>query len=688
MIEVDMQGAGQVLRQTRRVDDGEDLADLTGRDVYANVVIGTIEKGLMQLNVPGDVKYLRAGEAIGDVDRDSIVRKMINRVIREHFDREKALKPQGIKVLSLFFIDKVEHYRIHGDDGGQTLGKYGVMFEQEYRALAAHPDYKASLFADAPPAPERAHDGYFSKDRKGKVTEPELNASGELKNAATREDAERGWKLIMRDKEKLLDEAEPLRFIFSHSALREGWDNPNVFQLCALREMGGDRERRQTIGRGLRLCVDSRGERRRDEGLNVLTVVADESYATFADGLQKQIENDLGIRFGAIDGESFAHLTYETPEGDFAPLGVAASKALFAHLTANGLVDARGKIQDRLRASLKAGTLVLPEQFDAVAVAARALLTRLAGRLEVGNADERRKIAVNKRVFLGEDFHALWDRIKAKTTYRLAFDNEALIKDATRRLADMPPVARAQARFRKAQIAITQAGVEGVGETTSGFMGLTPEAFDLPDVLGELQNRTQLTRRSLAGILVDCGRLDDLRHNPAAFLDEAATRIGRAKIAALVDGVRYARIGADSFYAQELFESEELMGYLGKLVDVKKAPTDCISFDSGVERSFAEALDANEAVKVFAKLPSWFKVPTPLGGYNPDWAVLVTDEAGERLYFVVETKGSELIEDLTGKEAGKIRCGDAHFAAIRDERGQPIFKQEKDAANFLSAIGS
>ena len=678
--------------QTKMVFDGTDLRELSGRDVYADVTIREIRGGkggeMIQLDVPGDVQWLRVGQAYGDVDRGGVVRQMIRRTIREHFDREKVLRPLGIKVLSLFFIDRVEHYRVYGSGGASTLGKYGLMFEEEYRALAKNPDY-ATLFSPGSLIdPERAHDGYFSRDKNNAVTELDFNAAGELKNARSREDAERGFKLIMREKERLLSEDEPLRFIFSHSALREGWDNPNVFQICSLREMGSPRERRQTIGRGLRLCVDSNGERRRDEGLNVLTVIADESYSAFADGLQRQIEEDLNIRFGVVAADAFAHLTYPTgDEGtEWAPMGAEESAALFQHLKAEGFLDAAGKVGDSLRRELKAGGPVLPTRFEAIAAGARALLLKLAGRLDIRNADDRRPIKLRREVYLSEQFRALWDTIKAKTTYRVAFDNGALIADAARRLAEAPPVARAQLRWRKAGLAIGEAGVTTGDETSSHFITVAAETVSLPDVLGELQDRTQLTRASLARILVDSGRLSDLRLNPAAFLAQAADLIGRAKSAALVDGVRYQRIGPDCFYAQELFESEELQGYLDRMVDVDHAPMEAIPFDSStVERPFAEALDHNEAVKVFAKLPRWFTIPTPLGTYNPDWAVLVEEDGRRRLFFVVETKGSVLAEDLRPAEQAKVNCGRKHFEALAGDRPYaPRFIQARRLDDLLA----
>lgn len=691
-VELDVQGAGSVRRAEMTVRDGDDLAERTGRDVYRDVSIGTIEGGkgseLVQLNIPGDVIYLQPGEAHGDVDRDGIVRRMIERTIREHFLRERAFKEQGlhIKVLSLFFIDRVENYRIYAEDGAQTLGKYGRMFEEEYRRLAGHPDFRESLFAGRQPEPDAAHDGYFSIDKKGKPVEAELNAAGDFRNTKSREEAERAFRLIMREKEKLLDEAEPLRFIFSHSALREGWDNPNVFQICTLREMGTNRERRQTIGRGLRLCVDAHGDRRRDEGLNVLTVIADESFETFADGLQKQIEDDLGISFGTVVADTFAALIYETSEG-VQPMGVEESRALFEHLQAEGLIDAAGKIQDSLRTALKNNTLVLPQRFAAVAIPARALLVKLAGRLDIRNADERRVVKLNKAIFLSDDFKALWDRIKHRTTYRLAFDPDALIADAAERISKAPAVGRAQLRWRKAGLAIGRGGIDTEDETTSGFVSIAPENIVVPDVLGELQNRTQLRRASLARILIDSGRLDDLKLNPAAFIDQSADLIERAKIATLVAGVRYQKIGDDVFYAQELFEAEELKGYLGRMVETKKSVYDAVVWDSStIERPFAEALDSNEAVKVFAKLPSWFKIATPLGTYNPDWAVLVTTEAGDRLYFVAETKGTLLIEDLRGTEAAKIECGKRHFATIARSAGEPTFTVARTVDDLMTNV--
>ncbi len=309
---------------------------------------------------------------------------------------------------------------------------------------------------------------------------------------------------------------------------------------------------------------------------------------------------------------------------------------------------------------------------------------RLARQLKVGNTADRKSIGLNKVVLLGDEFRALWDRIKTRTTYRVDFDAGALVADATQRLAEAPPMSGSLARFVKVEIEVSRAGVEGVRATTSSFQTLLPDAVALPDILGELQNRTQLTRRSLARILVDSGRLDDLRLNPAGFIDQATDLINRAKRAALVAGISYRSLPDQDAYAQELFEFEEIKGYLGRMVTVEKSVTEAVPYESEVERAFATALNASEVVKVFAKLPDWFSVPTPLGGYNPDWAILARTNEGERLFFVVETKGTASKEDLRAAEADRITCGAAHFEAIVGTDGQPRFRQETSAETFLS----
>ena len=686
-VELDVEEAGGVRRREKTVQDGDDLEQATGRAVYRDCRIGEIRvessSEFVELRVPGGEQYLGRGEAWGDVDTLAVQREMIRRTIREHLDKEKRLRLQGIKVLSLFFIDAVDRYRRYDDEGNIVKGDYALIFEEEYRRLAKHPDYR-TLFqeVDLTKDADEVHNGYFSIDRKGGWTDTAEN------NQTNRDNAERAYNLIMKEKEKLLGLETPLKFIFSHSALREGWDNPNVFQICALRDMQTERERRQTIGRGLRLCVNQEGERLRGFDVNTLTVVATESYEAFAENLQQEIEKDTGIRFGVVEAHQFAAIPVAGEDGQTTALGSEKSKALWEHLKAEGYIDAKGRIQDSLRKALKEETLSVPEEFSDQREGITGLLRKLAGRLEIKNADERCVVRPRQAVLHSPEFKALWDRVKHKTTYRVAFDNEDMLAKCTRALQDAPAIPSTSLQWRKADIAIGQSGVEATETTGAATVVLDEADIELPDVLTELQDRTQLTRRSIQRILCGSGRLEDFKRNPQQFIELAAQAVNRCKRQALVDGIKYQRLGDESYYAQELFEKEELTGYLKNMLDAAKSVYEQVVHESGIEAGFADQLEKNTAVKVYAKLPGWFTVPTPLGSYNPDWAVLIDSDEGERLYFVVETKGSLFAGDLHGTESAKIKCGKAHFNALKVEESPARYEVATSVDELLAAINA
>ena len=681
-VELDVQLLTGVAREVKTVRPGDDLQQVTGRAVYADCLVQNIgcKVGEEFLELSNLEKPLRPGEAIGDVDSDAIKRLMIRRTIEEHLDKELRLRPQGIKVLSLFFIDAVEHYRSYDTDGNPVKGKYGVMFEEEYRKAAAMTKYRTlfgevDLQADA----TEVHNGYFSIDKKEKWTDTAEN------NQGNRDNAERAYSLIMRDKEKLLSFETKLKFIFSHSALREGWDNPNVFQICAIREMGTERERRQTIGRGLRLCVNQEGQRLRGFDINTLTVVATEAYEQFAENLQKEIEADTGIRFNIVEKDQFATIPVTDEAGRTTALGVEQSEAIWTHLKEAGYVDARGKVQDQLRTALKNNALQLPEQFQAQLPQVKEILRKLSGKLDIKNADERRVVKTRQAVLRGEEFQALWNRIKHRTTYRVQFDNEKLLKDCAEAMGRCPPITKTRVQIRKADLAIGRGGVSSEEIAAAAPITIEETDIELPDLLTDLQNETQLTRRSLVRVLVDSGRLDDFKRNPQEFIELAAESINRTKRLALVDGIKYQRLGDEFYYAQELFEKEELTGYLKNMLAVNKSVHEHVVYDSsGVERPFAEQLERNESVKVYAKLPGWFRVPTPLGTYNPDWAVLVEKDGAERLYFVVETKSTLFTEELRVKEGAKVKCGEAHFKALAVGESPAKFIRARDIDDLMA----
>ncbi len=686
-VELDIATAHGVSRQTVTVSPLDKLEEVTKREIYRDHIIGqdirdARDDKFMELRYPGGEKYLRPGEAYGDVDALAVQRQMIHRTIKEHLDKEKRLRPQDIKVLSLFFIDAVEKYRQYDADGNPVKGDYARIFEEEYRRLANHPDYQ-SLFkeVDLTTAAEAVHNGYFSIDKK-KVGSKTVDVFKDTKGTTAADDDT--YSLIMRDKEKLLSFDTPLKFIFSHSALREGWDNPNVFQICALREMASEQQRRQTIGRGLRLCVNQNGERLRGFEINTLTVIATESYEQFAEKLQKEIEDETGIRFGIVEAHQFAGVTATGADGQPAPMGFDQSKVLWEHLKTAGLVNAQGKVQDSLRKALKDGTLTLPEPFAAQLPQVKEILRKLAGRLEIKNADERKQVKSRQAVLQGADFKALWDRIKHKTTYRVQFDNEALLVTCIRALADAPRIAKTRLQWRKADLAIGRAGVDTKETATSAPVTLDEGDIELPDILTDLQDKTQLTRRSIHRILVESDRLDDFKRNPQQFIELATAIINRAKRMALVDGIKYQRIGDEAYYAQLLFETEELSGYLKSMIDANKSVHEQVIYQSDTERTFADDLEKNEAIKVYAKLPGWFKVPTPLGPYNPDWAVLVEKDGVERVYFVVETKSSLFTDDLRDKESAKIECGKAHFRALMVAENPARYEVARTVGDLLA----
>ena len=656
--------SGGVRRGEMTVQDGDDLQQRTRREVYRDHYVGEIRAGRsnqsVELRVPGDERWLQPDETYGTVDRLAVQREMIRKAIREHLDKEQHLNPQGIKVLTLFFIDRVSNYRDYQEDGSPAKGEYARIFEEEYRRAANSPDYRPMFEGvDLAEAVEQAHDGYFSVDRRGGWTDTAENKQ------ADRDNAERAYSLIMRDKEKLLSFDEPLKFIFSHSALREGWDNPNVFQICALRDIGTERERRQTIGRGLRLCVNQHGERQRGFEVNTLTVIAQESYEEFAENLQREIEKETGIRFGLVEEHQFSLIEVEDNKGQVQRLEPEKSKEIWSHLVIQGYLDEQGNITDLLRSALHEGTLNLKDEFEPLRDAITEILRKAAGRLEIKKAEERRLVRPREAVLDSEEFKSLWERIKHKTTYRVHFDNEELLRQCAEALREAPLIPRPRLRWETAEIQVDEGGIQSKLLEQGTPVHLTSEVNELPDVLTELQDRTQLTRYSIGRILQDSGRLSNFSNNPQKFIEIAAEAINRRKQLALVDGIKYERSGDEAYFAQELFVKEELTGYLNKMLKSQKSVYDHVIWDSDNEAKFAEQLEMSTAVKVYAKLPKkWFQVPTPLGPYNPDWAVLVEYEDAERLYFVTETKGTSFLDDLRNSERAKVDCGREHFAAL------------------------
>lgn len=638
-----------------KVKHGANLSKQTKRLDYEGYLLTNInaEPGNEYIEFQNGVvvELFREAGGMGDERMKSQLRQTIN----EHFAKEKRLKDKGIKVLSLFFIDQVKNYRLYDDTGNRQKGKLAVWFEELYTEISNMPMYRGLI----PYKAEAVHDGYFSADKKkGKVVE-ELDTTG-----STAKDDET-YELIMKDKERLLNTEEPLRFIFSHSALREGWDNPNVFQICTLREMGTDQERRQTIGRGLRLPVNHDGDRVYDEQINRLTVIANESFENFARGLQSDIETAIdpsgGFKFGRILPIAFTSLlnsagtNYLTQE---------EATVLWEHIQKEGFIDHAGDFTVKFKPDIAGFSLNLPAEFSGLDEAVISRMKRFLPRDFVKNTRQRQKVSYNKRIELNPDFKILWDKISQKTRYSVEFKTEELIDRAAAKIKAMADIKKVQIEITKRDIEISESGVTG-GKITSNRTYIINNEEPLPDILAFLQRETELTRSTLVEILKRSGRIKDFSINPVIFMAETAKQINRALHELIVDGIKYEPL-AGQYYDMRLFEQAEIEEYLNRLYAVtstdNRTPFDYVAYDSDTEEEVAKLLDSEERVKFFCKLPRWFKVATPLGTYNPDWAVVVEDT--QKLYLVRETKSTLDRDKRRETENKKVDCGKAHFKSL------------------------
>jgi type III restriction enzyme len=666
-VEVDVRSkTGAVQRTIKTVRPGADLEEITKRSCYEGFIVDNIHgaAGSEYISFTSQDEVIRLGQAIGEGADLEVKRQQIRKTIERHLDKQLQLQPRQIKVLSLFFIDKVANYRKYEKDGTAVDGPYAVIFDEEYRRAVRQPKYDP-LFSgrDREEGTERIRDGYFAIDKRklnGKSFEMYKESRGDGTTAAD----ESAYKLIMKDKERLLDPRTPLQFIFSHSALREGWDNPNVFQICTLSDTVSAIKKRQEIGRGLRIAVNQDGERVYGFDVNTLTVMANEAYEQFAEKLQKEIEEDEGIRFGVVENGLFANIVIDATGERIEYLGAAKSAVVVSHLRSAGFVDERGVIQDVLRAALINGSVGLPEEFSPFQDQIVRLLKRVAGKLNIRDAAKAERVQLNKRVMLDPRFQEIWDGIKHKTTFRVAFDPQEVVKRAAAKLAKDLSVGKARFVYRTSKLALDRGGVTTTEVNEKVFVHKDTD-FPIPDIVTFLQNETQLTRRTIAEILTRSGKLHLVKQNPQKFMELATAFIKDELQLMLVDGIKYHKIGDQEVWAQELFESEELIGYLGQnMLKSKKSLYEHVVYDSDVGEHFAKAFEQAEDVKLYAKLPQWFKIATPLGSYNPDWAVVVEADGVRRLYFVVETKGSQLTGNLRGRELAKIECGRAHFTAL------------------------
>lgn len=604
--------------------------------------------GREYIEFANDVR-LTLGEEIGG-RREDVWRAQIKHTIKQHLEKELELHARGIKVLSLFFIDRVANYRDYDEHGQPVAGKYAEVFEEELAELAAKPQYGDLSWLKE--AAGRLHNGYFAQDKKGilKDTAGDTQADDEVYN------------LIMKDKERLLSLEEPLRFIFSHSALREGWDNPNVFQICTLNETKSAMKKRQEIGRGLRLPVDQDGWRVFDASVNRLYVMANESYEDFAKAIQTEYEEDCGVTFGQVPITAIAMLV-RVVDGEEQPVGAEGAAIVKASLVATGILDEGGRIQPLFDPTAAGFELKMPAGYEDLSSAVTDVLSSYQIERHVKRARDERKNHLKKAVALDPEFAQLWERIKPKTTFRVEFSTGELTTKAVDAIKKMPKTKAVTITVVAGNIEVERGGVKSYAVASSAE-ALTTRASALPDILAYLQNETEITRSTIFDVLQQSGRLNEFFDNPQEFMDAVARILKNELHRLLVDGIKYEKIeglGAGAEWEMALFKDEEIVNYLSAL-EVKNSIYEFVEYQSAVERRFAEALDKRVDVKVFVKLPDWFKIDTPVGTYNPDWAIVKHDD--DMLYLVRETKATKDFLKLRNSESDKVRCGKRHFEAL------------------------
>ena len=671
-VEMLVKNKTEIEKKEVKLKQGDDLY-VKSKRIAAYESVGFVkdisaEKGNEYIEFSGEPSIIRLSQSQNE-DLE-IKRGQIRKTIEEHLNKELKLNDKGIKVLSLFFIDNVSNYRQYDEEGNEILGIYGQIFEEEYKDALKSFKYKKLRDYDVPV--EEIHNGYFSIDGKKKVK----NTSGSSKEDETT------YNIIMKNKEDLLtmyDEekgktkaAHKYRFIFSHSALKEGWDNPNVFQICTLIESTDTITKRQKIGRGLRIAVNQDGERVPGFEVNTLTIMANESYDEFAKGLQTEYEEE-GMEFGVFKQDIFSSLVIKVDEhtGIKTPLGHEKSEQLVAYLKEQKYIDDKYKGTVALAKAIKEETFDIPEEFKELAPDMKEKIIEAielkfnVEKIEIKDNDKKESVKLNKEALSGP-FLELWERIKYKTNYTIELDTDKFIKQAADKLNDELIIRINKLEYERHKIETTEAGISTVKEESTVFATTERDYKKAPDIITYLQNETKLKRKTLIQILKDSGTLSDFKRNPQTYMMEAARIINAAKRMAMVDGIKYEKLVGDEVYDQSLFIKEEIETYSDNIVPVSdnRSPYDHIIVDSSVEREFAEACEQDTNVKFYIKLPSEFKIKTPLGMYNPDWALALEKDGKDHLYFIVETKGSVASEDLRPTELAKIRCGEKHFAAI------------------------
>lgn len=683
-IQFDVKGKNGISRKSRTVGIGFNLYDNSGGlDEYKNGYVVKAVNGKDDYIEFLNGKKIFVDEVIGEINEEQIRRIQIRETILSHIEKEKQLFKRGIKVLSLFFIDEVAHYKSYNEAGQAQNGIFADMFEEVYNDIVNNLqiglfDEEYIKYLNGIEAKD-THAGYFSIDKKGRMT------NGKISKKENTSDDKDAYDLIMKDKERLLSFEEPVRFIFSHSALKEGWDNPNVFQICTLKQSGSDIRKRQEVGRGLRLCVNKNGERMDENVLgkdvhnvNVLTIIASESYDSFARGLQTEIAENID-RPIAVSEELFAGKIIKNSSGDKLVIDESTARNIYFDMYDNKYIDRSGILTDKYYEDRNNNTLNVAENLQDYLPSIVNIIDSVY--------DENRSIVIenanknNVELKLDEDkaampeFKALWSKINTKTVYQVDFDTKELISKAISALNIKLKVANVYFKVEEGRqvdkIESKEALLEGRTfvkehmETYDSKRHSTINSGVKYDLIGKLVEETGLTRKDIIAILtgIEKNVFDMFKYNPEEFIIKAAKLINDEKAATIIDHITYDK--TKNHYNMDVFTDNTIKGKMDvNAMRAKKHLYDHIIYDSTNERKFAENLDTDKNVAVYVKLPNGFYISTPVGRYNPDWAIAFYEGTVKHIYFVAETKGSMSSLQLRLIEDTKIKCARKHFEAI------------------------
>ena len=685
-IQFDFKGATGIRKICRTVGIGYNLYDNSGQmeEYKVGFVVKAIDGRDDSVEFLNGVK-LYAGDVIGKVSEEQLRRIQIRETILSHIQRERQLFYKGIKVLSLFFIDEVAKYKQYDAAGQAMNGTYADMFEEEYQDIVDHMQLEIGeddyiKYLQSIPA-HRTHAGYFSVDKKGKMIDSKV-----ARKETTSDDID-AYDLIMKNKELLLDrnpKKSPVRFIFSHSALREGWDNPNVFQICTLKQSGSDVRKRQEVGRGLRLCVNQDGERMDSnvlgndvQNVNVLTVIASESYDSFAKGLQSELAEAVADRPRAVTADLFVGKVIKDTKGNEQVVDADTAQAIHYDMIVNGYIDRKGVLTDKYYADKANDELKVAEEVQDSAADVIAIVDSIydSRAMQPENARSNNvELQVNPDKLAMPEFKALWKRINAKSVYVVDFDTDELVRKA---IASLDGHLRVSKIFFKVETGRMDeiknkdallSGASFVKEESASYGTDTKISVNHGvkyDLIGKLVDETGLTRKAIIEILkgIQKSVFDQFKDNPEEFIIKAATLINDEKATAIIQHITYDVL--DEHYDTDVFTDPTIKGKLGvNAMKANKHLYDHIVYDSTNERDFATELDTNTDVAVYVKLPDGFFISTPVGHYNPDWAIAFYDGKVKHIYFVAETKGSMSSMQLRLIEESKIHCAKEHFKAI------------------------